>query len=166
MSERSEIHSGEAGPAGEKPLGALADKGFSPAPAPTSPAQQDPEVVATPRRRKFTAEYKLRILRQADACAAPGERGALLRREGLYSSHLTEWRRARDTGGVPALEPAKRGPKPTPVDARDMEVKQLRREIDRLQAKLERAELIIDVQKKVASLLGIPLQSPKSEGKS
>ncbi len=166
MSERSEIQSGEAGTAGEKPLGALASKGFSPARAPTAPTPQDPEVVATARRRTFTAEYKLRILRQAEACTAPGERGALLRREGLYSSHLTEWRRAREVGSVSALEPAKRGPKAVPVDERDVEVKQLRREIARLQARLERAEVIIDIQKKVASLLGIPLQSPNFEGKS
>ncbi|MBI5608305.1 MAG: IS3 family transposase [Deltaproteobacteria bacterium] len=134
---------------------------MAPARAPTPPPNRDPEVVATARRRVFTAEYKLRILRQADACTQPGELGALLRHEGLYSSHLTEWRRARDAGGVSALQPAKRGPKAVPVDERDIEVKQLRREVARLQARLERAEVIIDVQKKVAFAPGDPPTEPE-----
>lgn len=166
MSERSEIKTGKAETAGANPLGALADKGFAPARASTGPAQRDPEVVATARRRSFTAAYKLQILRQAEACTAPGERGALLRREGLYGSHLTEWRRARDGGSLAALEPVKRGPKAAPVDANALELKQVKRDLARVQAKLERAELIIDIQKKVAALLGIPLQTPDFDGKN
>ena len=166
MSERSEIKSAAAETAGEKPLGALADKGFSPAQAPSRPAERDPEVVATARRRTFTAEYKLAILRQAEACTAPSERGAILRREGLYASHLTEWRRARDAGSLAGLAPGKRGPKTAVVDSHEAEVKQLRRDNARLQARLERAETIIEIQKKVATLLGIPLQSPNFEGKN
>lgn len=165
MSERSEIQWATVETAGEKPLGALADKGFSPAPAPCEPAERDPEAVATARRRTFTAEYKLGILRQAEACTAPSERGAILRREGLYASHLTEWRRARDAGSLAGLAPGKRGPKVAGVDSHEAEVKQLRRDNARLQARLERAETIIDIQKKVATLLGIPLQSPNLEGK-
>lgn len=134
-------------------------------PAEAAPIQDHSEVVATARRRTFTATYKLRILRQADACTAPGELGALLRRESLYSSHLTEWRRARDGGGLAALEPAKRGPKIAPVDSNATEVKQLRRDNARLAARLERAELVIDIQKKVAALLGIPLQTLEVDGK-
>jgi len=167
MAERSEDKVvGGAEMAGSNPLGALADRGLDPARASAGPAVRDTEVVATARRRTFTAAYKLQILRQADACTKPGERGALLRREGLYSSHLTEWRRARDLGGLAGLEPAQRGPKVQAVDPSALELKQVRRDLARVQAKLERAELIIDIQKKVAALLGIPLQSPDFEGKS
>jgi transposase len=165
VSERSEISIGKAETAGANPLEALAAKGFAPARPPAEPVSRDPEVVATARRRTFTAAYKQQILRQADACTKPGERGALLRREGLYSSHLTEWRRARDLGGLAGLEPAQRGPKVQPVDPSAVELKQLRRDLARVQAKLERAELVIDIQKKVAALLGIPLQTPDFDGK-
>lgn len=164
MIERSESKGGD-GAAVSKPSGALATKGLETAGAAAAPAERDPEVVATARRRTFTAEYKLKILRQADACTATGEIGALLRREGLYGSHLSEWRKARDGGGLAALAPAKRGPPAALVSPNAAELKQLRRDNARLQAKLERAELIIDIQKKVASLLGIPLQTPDFEGK-
>jgi transposase-like protein len=99
-------------------------------------------------RRRFSAEYKLRIVREAERCTSPGAIGALLRREGLYSSHLSNWREQQ----VQSLEPRRRGRKPTanPLAAR---VAQLERENARLQAKLEKAEIIIDVQKKVAALL-------------
>lgn len=119
----------------------------------------DPEVRDRPRRRRFTAEYKLRIVQEADRCTQPGELGALLRREGLYSSALTEWRRARDRGAFDALKPKKRGPKAKEPDPHATEVARLRRENERLRQKLENAELIIDVQKKVSRLLGIPLQN-------
>jgi len=116
----------------------------------------DPEVAEKPKRRRFSAEYRLRIVREADACTQPGEIGALLRREGLYSSLLTSWRRQRDTGALAGLEPKKRGPKSKAVDPR---VKRLEREVSRLKRKLEQAETIIDIQKKVAGMLGIPLRT-------
>src|SRR3972149_5599010 len=119
-------------------------------------AVPDPEVVVKAERRRFTAEYKRRILQAADACTQPGEVGALLRREGLYSSHLTAWRGQRERGELQGLPPAKRGPKADPQAA---EVARLQRENDRLQAQLERAELIIDVQKKVSQLLGLTLSA-------
>ena len=110
----------------------------------------DPEVNPKGKRRIHTAGYKARILRLADACTKPGELGALLRREGLYSSNLTTWRRQRDAGVVP---PA-RGRKMDPATAERHEVARLDREVARLTEKLRQAELIIDVQKKIAALLG------------
>jgi transposase-like protein len=113
------------------------------------------------RRRRFTAEYKLRILRKADACQGDGDVGALLRREGLYSSQLAAWRRQRDEIAKAGLKARKRGPKGKVVDPR---VKQLERENVRLRRRLEEAETIIDFQKKLSKLLGIPLKSPDSDG--
>jgi transposase-like protein len=103
------------------------------------------------QRRRYSAEFKRRILQEADACSESGEVGALLRREGLYASHLNTWRRQRQQGELAGLTPAKRGRK---VDAQAVELAQLKRENERLQAQLERAELIIDVQKKLSRLLG------------
>ncbi len=119
----------------------------------------EPEVSDRPRRRRFTAAYKLQIVQEANGCTRPGEIGALLRREGLYWSALTEWRRARDRGAFDALKPKRRGPKPKEADPLVKENAQLRRENDRLRQRLDNAEIIIDVQKKVSRLLGIPLQS-------
>jgi transposase-like protein len=113
------------------------------------------EVVAKAKRRQFTATEKLRLLREVEACRGSGEIGALLRREGLYSSYLSTWRRQRDLGELDGLAPQKRGPKPDP---QALELARLRRENERLQARLQRAELIIDVQKKVARMLGEPLE--------
>jgi transposase len=113
----------------------------------------DPEVVVKAQRRRFTAEYKQRILQEADACTQYGEVGALLRREGLYSSHLSTWRRQRQQGELQGLTPAKRGRKADPLAAENA---RLQRETERLKAQLARAELIIDVQKKVSELLGLP----------
>ena len=125
-------------------------------PAATSRATDpDPEVPAKTRRRRFSAEYRLRILKQADACKKPGELGALLRREGLYSSLLTNWRRQREQGALQEMRGRRRGPKPRSVDPR---VKLLEAENRRLQRKLQRAETIITLQKKVAEILGIPLK--------
>ena len=121
----------------------------------------DPEVVAKPKRRRFTAEYRLKVLRQADACKAAGELGALLRREGLYSSLLSTWRRQREQGALVALRACKRGPKPKAVDPR---VKEQEKQIARLQRKLKQAEMIIEVQKKVHEILGIPLRTLADEG--
>ena len=122
----------------------------------------DPEVDERPRRRRFTAEYKLSIIEQADACD-PGELGALLRREGLYSSHLSDWRRARREGALGALV-KKRGRKPTRRrDRVTKECERLRRENTKLKRRLEQAEVIIAVQKKVSEILAIPLNSPDDE---
>ena len=111
------------------------------------------EVVARPTRRRFSAEYKLRVLQAADRCG-PGEGGALLRREGLYSSHLTHWRQQRESGALAALTAKKRGPK---VDPQAEALARLRRENAKLQAKLARADLIIDAQKKLLVLLNLPI---------
>jgi transposase-like protein len=105
----------------------------------------DPEVVPKAKRRKFSAGYKQRILEEADNCTELGQIGALLRREGLYSSHLSTWRRQRDQGLVQALGPKKRGRKRK--DELEREVARLRRENERLQASLKQAETIIEVQK-------------------
>ena len=117
------------------------------------------EVVAKAQRRRFTAAEKLRVLREADGCTKSGELSALLRREGLYSSQLAAWRAARRRGELAGLTPRARGPKAKPVDPRDRKIAELERETRRLQARLERAEGLIEVQKKVSQLLGIPLAS-------
>jgi transposase-like protein len=114
------------------------------------------------RRRRWSAAEKLRILEAADACHAPGEVGALLRREGVYSSQLSQWRRQRAEGGKEALAPKQRG-RPVQVDPRDTELARLRRENERLQTRLAQAETIIEVQKKLSQLLGIPLTAPRDE---
>jgi len=111
----------------------------------------DPEVVPTAKRRQFSAAYKRRILEEADAFTESGEIGALLRREGLYSSNLTTWRRQRERG---ELEPQKRGRKGP--DRQSREIAQLKQENERLRSQLERAEAIIDVQKKLSTLFGLP----------
>lgn len=123
-------------------------------------AVPDPEVSLKAKRRTFAAEYKLRILDEASACCTPRERGALLRREGLYSSHLTNWRRELHAGALNGLQPKKRGPKSDPLA---IENAQLKRELARLQAKLERAETIIEVQKKLSQLLGLPTANETDE---
>lgn len=115
------------------------------------------QVKAKRTRRRFTAEQKLAILKEADACTKPGELGALLRREGLYSSHLVDWRRARAAGELDALTPKKRGRKPNEADARDKKIAELERELGKERARRERAEALVEVQKKVAALLGSPL---------
>jgi len=124
-------------------------------------AAEDVEVAAKAQRRRFTAKYKRRILREADACTKPGEIGALLRREGLYSSILTHWRQMRERGELAGLTPRKRGPKPQARDSRDLRIAELEHECTRLRARAERAEALVEVQKKVAQLLGLPI--PKSD---
>ena len=123
--------------------------------------QQQPQNEVTPKakRRRFSASYKLRILEETDRCTQPGQIGALLRREGLYSSNLTSWRCQRDQGQIGALSPKKRGPKPAPDAAMARELTRLREQNQRLEQKLKRAELIIEVQKKVSALLGLDLIS-------
>ena len=122
---------------------------------------QDTEVVTKARRRSFTADYKRGILRRAADCKKPGEIGELLRQEGLYSSHLTVWRREMEQRGLAGLAPKKRGPKVTPPTPEEIENRRLRREVTVLTARAERAEMLVDIQKKVASLLG--LEMPKSD---
>jgi transposase-like protein len=127
--------------------------------APAVPLAPDPEVVEQARRRRFTAKYKLEVLEQADRCE-PGQLGALLRREGLYSSHLTCWRRQREAGALAGLAARKRG-RPTQVpDVHGQRVVELERENAQLRQRLLQAETIIDVQKKVSFLLGINPSPP------
>ena len=114
------------------------------------------EVTAKAKRRRFTAEFKRRILKEADACDR-GELGALLRREGLYSSHLVEWRRARDAGELAGLTPRKRGPKGQAPDPLAAKVAEQQKQIARLEAENAKLQLICEVQKKVSLLLGVTL---------
>ncbi len=123
----------------------------------------DPEVLPKAKRRNYTASYKLWVLEEADKCRQqPGQIGALLRREGLYSSHLTTWQRQRDAGQMAGLKPQKRGRK---VNAEAAENIQLRHENKRLTRQLEQAELIIEAQKKLSEILGITLAQPKNDEK-
>ena len=124
-------------------------------------AVPDPEVEAKAKRRKFTAAYRLRILEEADRCQNPGEVGQLLRREGLYSSHLSSWRKARREGSLAALMPKKRGAKPKARNPLEPKVRQLEAKVARLEKELEKAHTILDVQEKVAGLLGFSLESGK-----
>jgi transposase-like protein len=126
-----------------------------------SPSPPDPQVVVKPARRRFTNTYKLDIMRQADACVGVGQVGALLRREGLYSSHLANWRREHREHPLDGKAAKKRGPK---TAMRDPRVSQLQRENARLTARLKKAELILEIQKKVSKLLGIPLKTRDNEG--
>jgi len=133
--------------------GARRATGVPPSSATRRPAP-DPAVPEKARRRKFTAEYKVRILREVERCKAPGEIGAILRREGLYSSLLTEWRRQRDRNAEAGLAATKRGPKARAADPR---VKRLERENAKLRRRNQRLEALVDIQKKASELLGIPL---------
>ena len=118
----------------------------------------DPEVVAKPKRRQFTAQYRLRILEEAERCTQPGEVGRLLRRAGLYSSHLTAWRKARRKGSLRELAPKKRGAKPGERNPLDAKVRALEAKVARLEHELHTAHTILDVQGKVAGLLGLNLE--------
>ncbi len=139
-----------------------ATEGSSTSAAPESTSGTDPEVLEKASRRIFTAKYKLRVLEQADGCTESGQIGALLRREGLYSSHLTKWRRQRQAGTLSGLAPRQRGRKVDPKARQTQRVTQLERENRRLRHQLAQAETIIDVQKKISSLLGIPLSRPET----
>jgi transposase-like protein len=124
----------------------------------------DPEVVPQAKRRRFSAEYKLRILEEVDACTEPGQIGALLRREGLYSSHLTTWRRQRTQGQLAGLRAKRRGRKSSVDQALTKELDALKRENQHLQSRLQQAETIIEVQKKLSGLLGLALNENQSDG--
>ncbi|TFH42083.1 MAG: hypothetical protein E4G94_06885 [ANME-2 cluster archaeon] len=127
-------------------------------------AHPNPEVPDKAVRRRFTAEYKLRILTLADACSEPGSLGVLLRREGLYASNLNTWRHQRERGVLSALTPKKRGRKESVRNPLVAENEKLRRENERITKRLRQAEIIIDVQKKVSQILGIPLATPEEGG--
>lgn len=127
-------------------------------------AHPNPEVPDKAVRRRFTAEYKLRILTLADACREPGSLGVLLRREGLYASNLKTWRQQRERGVLSALTPKKRGRKESVRNPLVAENEKLRRENERITKRLRQAEIIIDVQKKVSQILGIPLATPEEGG--
>ncbi len=128
---------------------------------PATPA--DPEVPAQARRRTYTAEYKLQILKQGDMCKEPGQLGALLRREGLYHSNLITWRHQREEGTLKALSPKKRGRKAQPPNPLAARVAELEREKRKLEQRLKKAETIIEIQKKTSELLGIPLSQSNSD---
>lgn len=124
----------------------------------------DPEVPEKRTRRKFTAAYKLRVLHEAEQCRHSGEIGALLRREGLYSSHLSTWRRQRDEGVLQGLNPKKRGRKAKPKDSAVERISLLERENQRLKIRLRKAEIIIEAQKKISEILGIEQNLDDLEG--
>lgn len=133
----------------------------TPAPIP------DPEVNGKAKRRTFTAEYKLKILKESAACRQHGEIGALLRREGLYSSHLTHWRQVYEQGARRGLDPKKRGRKPQPRSPWASRLAKLEKENQKLQKRLRQAEAIIGVQKKLCEFLGLPpAQEAKARGKT
>ena len=119
-----------------------------------------PEVPSTPKRRRFSAAYKLAILRELDSCSESGAIGAVLRREGLYSSHIVDWRRKRAAGELQALSPKKRGRPRKPRRPLQSEVERLKRDKARLEEELRKARLIIEVQKKVSAMLDNPNAEP------
>jgi transposase-like protein len=141
--------------------GARRATGVFPAGAPGS-VSAETEVVAKAQRRRFTGEYKRRVVREADRCTTSGAIGALLRREGLYSSHLTHWRAARDRGELEGLAPQQRGPKAVAPDPRDKKIAEQEREIGKWRKRAARAEALVEVQKKLAILLGASLDSEPS----
>lgn len=126
-------------------------------------AAPETEVLAKAQRRRFTAEYKRRILKEADQCMRPGEIGALLRREGLYSSALTTWRSARERGELASLAAKKRGPRARRADLRDRKIAAQEREIVQWKARAQRAETLVEIQKKFSEMVGVPL--PENGGK-
>ena len=154
--QRSEGERSEPERSGGHPAGAATGASGRPEVAP------DPEVSAKAKRRKFTAKYKLRILQEIDSCTEKGQVGAILRREGLYSSNISAWRKQRETGELRALSPKKRGRRSKQVNPLAKENVQLRRQNERLRKKLKQAETIIEFQKKVSEVLGIPLESPEN----
>lgn len=153
---RAKVEEGERSEPGGTAARAKAEREGRPASSPGS------EVRTSRGRRTFKAEYKAAILREADSCGEPGQVGALLRREGLYSSHLTQWRQQRDRAEERALEPKKRGPKGRSAEAK--QIARLEREKAGLEEELRKARIIIEFQKKVHALLGIPLpEAPDAE---
>lgn len=130
---------------------------------PLPAVRPETEVTEKAKRRRHSAEFKARILREAETCTQPGELGAMLRREGLYSSHLSAWRAQAERGQLSALEPRKRGPKAKVVDARDRQIAELQRNLEKVTRRAERAEALVEVQKKLSQLLGLALPTPREE---
>jgi len=130
--------------------------------APAVPSETNSEVVPRAQRRHFSNAEKRRILAEADRCTRPGEIGALMRREGVYSSSLSTWRRQREVADLAALAPKKRGPKADPNRADTLLIAQLTRDNLRLQSSLDKAHLVIEVQKKVGLLLGLATPDDKT----
>jgi transposase-like protein len=126
-------------------------------------AVPETEVVAKAKRRRFSAEYKRRILREAEACTKVGELGALLRREGLYSSHLASWRAQRERGEIEGLTPKKRGPRPQERNPLEARVRELERDLAKQRKRAERAEALVEVQKKLSELWGVALPTPDND---
>lgn len=144
-------------------LGAEERSDEAPSVGASAPVERpDPEVLAKPKRRRFTAQYRLRILEEADGCTEPGQVGRLLRREGLYSSHLSNWRKARRDGALRGLGSNRRGAKPKKSNPLKPKGRELEAQVARLEKKLQKAHAIMDVQKKVAGLLGFDLDSEKN----
>jgi transposase-like protein len=143
------------------PAGEAEERSDEGSPARAASPAPDSEVVAKPTRRRFTAQYRLRIVREADRCTGPGEVGQLLRREGLYSSHLTNWRKTYHDGALGALSPRKRGRKAAERNPLASRVRQLEGELGRTREELRKANLILDIQGKVAGLLGFSLTDGK-----
>ncbi len=132
----------------------------------STPKLPDPEVPSRPRRRVFSAAYKRRVLEETDRLREPGQIGAYLRREGLYSSSLCRWRAQRDRGPLDALAPRRRGPQPSPRSAERTRIAELERQNEELRTRLRQADLIIEVQKKVAALLDGDAAPPRNEPSS
>ena len=150
FSSKKEAES-EQVPAGRGSLGAVGEQAGSSGVPAVAAVVPDPELTVRAKRRKYTAKYKLSVVAEADACQAPGEIGALLRREGLYSSHLGKWREQRDAGALGGLEPKQRGPRPASADA--VKVAKLERQLARSETDLRNARRVIEVQGKVSALL-------------
>jgi len=141
----------------------MATKNRSTVPQTTQPVPST-EVTPKAKRRRFSASFKAKVLAEADACTEPGQVGAVLRRYGIYSSHLAFWRAARDKGALQALSPKPRGPKPEPRDQRDERISELQAQISALTVRAERAEALVELQKKLASVLE-SLSSPSTVGR-
>jgi transposase len=159
-----ENNNGSSGAAGREAQRAVGERSFGAGGRAAPAGVPDPELVEQARRRRFTAEYKLRILQEADACTRPGEIGELLRREGLYTSHLTYWRKQRKDGALKELG-RPRGRKP--ADRRDREIAELRRRLERSEAELQKAKKVIEIQGNVSALLeqmlGTESEPPSTE---
>jgi transposase len=154
-------NNGSNGAAGREAQRAVGERSFVAGGRAASAGVSDPELVEQAKRRRFTAEYKLRILREAEACSRPGEVGVLLRREGLYTSHLTYWRKQRDAGALKELG-RPRGRKP--ADRRDGEIAQLRRRAERAEGELQKARKVIEIQGNVSALLEQMLGTESESG--
>lgn len=151
------------GKSGNKNRSTPVDSQPSQEPVAVRPQAPGSEVLEHPGRKKFSAKYKLQILNEIDSAVQPGEKGAILRREGIYSSNISTWRKQRERGELEGLSPKKRGPKSAKPDPKDKQIKELERQNKRLQRKLARANLLLDIQKKISEITGIPLLEVEDE---